>query len=167
MANILPAGSRVLAEKTALLSASLSPPFAFLVQTSAQSIGTGAWTGVTFGVEVFDTHSGHSTSSDTSRYTAQVAGTYMVLGRGGFVPNSTGRRGVRITKNGVVVGGSANFTQTSTGDVWANSASAMVHLDVGEYVEVQIYQDSGGNLNSSGASADVNPSMQLWLLAPD
>ena len=109
------------ATDTALATVSADKPHAFLRQTSNQSIVFGAWTAVTFDTEDVDTHSGHSTSVNTSRYTAAVAGWYHVVGRGSFAANSTGHRGVRIAKNGSVVNGSASYFQAATSDVWSSA----------------------------------------------
>lgn len=142
-------------------------PEARLRQTSAQSINHGTWTALTFGAEDVDTHNGHSTSSNTSRYTAQVAGWYHVTGNGGFVSNSTGHRGVRLHKNGSVVNNTATYFNTSTSDVWSASISADIHLAVNDYVEIAVIQDSGAALNSSGASGDVAPAMNITLINAD
>lgn len=154
-------------DEIARLAATTIKPHAFLRQSSNQSIGHGAWTAVTFGVEDFDTHGGHDLVTNTSRYTAQVAGTYHVIGRGGFAANSTGHRGVRIAKNGTVVNGSGNYFQSTTSDVWSTTGSCDVHLDVGQYVEVQVIQDSGGALNTSASAGDVAPSMSVMLINKD
>jgi len=141
---------------------------AFLRQTSNQSIPHGAWTAVNFDTEDVDSHGGHSTSVNTSRYTATVAGWYEVIGRGGFASNSTGHRGVRIHKNGSVVNGSGNYFQTTTSDVWSNIGSAQVHLNgTTDYVETAVIQDSGAALNTSASAGDVAPSMSVKLISRD
>jgi hypothetical protein len=143
----------------------LKPVHAFLRQTAAQSMPQ-AWTAVNFDTEDVDSHDGHSTSVDTSRYTAVIAGWYAVTGHGSFVTNNTGHRGVRVAKNGTVVPGSATYLQTTTGDVWAAaSIPCQVSLAVGDYVTVEVIQDSGGNLNSGGATTDIQPSMSVVLIA--
>jgi hypothetical protein len=156
------------ATDTALATVSADKPHAFLRQTSNQSIVFGAWTAVTFDTEDVDTHSGHSTSVNTSRYTAAVAGWYHVVGRGSFAANSTGHRGVRIAKNGSVVNGSASYFQAATSDVWSSAGVADVHLNVGEYVEVQVIQDAAaGGLNTAASAGDVAPSMSVFLINAD
>jgi hypothetical protein len=154
-------------DEIARLAATAIKPHAFLRQTSNQSIGHGAWTALAWGVEDFDTHGGHDLVTNTSRYTAVVAGTYTVLVRGGFAANSTGHRGVRVAKNGAVVNNSANYKQTTTADVWSDLGSADVHLNVGEYVEGQVIQDSGGAINTSASAGDVGPSMSVTLINKD
>lgn len=143
-----------------------SKPEAFLRQSSAQSITNGSWQALNFNAEDIDTHDGHSTVTNTSRYTCKVAGTYDINAHGGFAANSTGHRGVRIHKNGSLVNGSATYFQTTTADVWSSSAYAKISMAVGDYVEVYVIQDSGGSVNSSGASGDVSPSMRVTMVNP-
>jgi hypothetical protein len=134
----------------------LAPPIGQFRQTAAQTLTTGTWTAVTFDAEDVDSAGGHSTSSNTSRYTAVYTGWYRVSGGVGFTGNSTGRRGGRWAANGSLVSGSAiMLAATSTGSVAVPAKTMLVYLAVGDYVELQAYQESGGNLDTNVGSGDL------------
>lgn len=99
-----------------------------------------------------DTYGGHSLTTNPSRYTAVVAGWYTVNGCATFgTTSTTGLRGVRIAKNGAAVQGMCCMFQAPTS---TNVSPAIatptrdVFLNVGDYIEVQALQNSGGNLST-------------------
>ncbi|MFJ6085180.1 hypothetical protein ACIQI8_27605 [Streptomyces sp. NPDC092369] len=134
-------------------------------QASVQSIADNTWTPLTLDTEDYDSDNGHSTSTNTSRYTVQVAGTYAITGMVSFAANATGNRAGRITVNGTAVPGSfvKGLAATAT-----HSSGAAFHaqavLAVGDYIELQGLQTSGGALNTSSAT-DVACAMGVWWLA--
>lgn len=126
--------------------------------TSTQSISNGSGdtpTAATLGSEEYDTDGFHSTSSNTSRMTVPSgkAGYYRVRGHAFFAANATGIRFACLAKNGTKYRGSATRTLVpgSTGgiSVWAE---ATLNLAVGDYVELMVYQTSGGSLTIGHAS---------------
>ncbi|MFE5037157.1 hypothetical protein [Streptomyces sp. NPDC056683] len=133
-------------------------------QGTAQSIANNTWTVLTIDTEVFDSDNGHSTTTNSSRYTVQVAGTYLVIGTASFAANATGNRGVRLTVSGVAVTGS--FVKTGAPDTTGSSGLctvAPVVCNVGDYIEVQGNQNSGAALNTS-AAGDVAVSLSAqWI----
>lgn len=142
-------GQKILADHVAALQA---PPIAELRQTGAQTLTTGVWTSLTFDAEVVDSAGGHSTSSNTSRYTAVIAGYYLLSGGAGFASNATGLRGVRWAKNGSSIDSSGTTEPTGSGNNMAYPARGiLVQLSVGDYVELQAVQTTGGNLGTSVA----------------
>ena len=127
--------------------------------TSATSIANNSYTSVNLQTEDFDDDGMHSTSVNTSRFTAQRDGRYLVAGGVGFSGNTTGRRGARIALNGASVEGTATLLiATSASAVAVSTRTAVVEMVVGDYVEVQAFQDSGGALNTSTTS-EVQPSL--------
>lgn len=128
-----------------------SKPVAVMQQTVTQSVANGAWAVMTFDSEITDSHNGHSVSSNTSRYTCQVAGWYRVTARAAFAVNATGSRGARIHKNGPFIQGAANLCGAGTlnGIV---EVSHIVQLLVGDYVEAAAGQNSGGALSTAFAN---------------
>lgn len=125
------------------------PPRAQLRQTVAQSLTSGAFAAITFGAEDFDNYSGHSTSTNTSRYTAQIAGIYQLAGKAAWAGNATGRRATKWQKNGVdITASQVAIIATSASDVEHPATTMMVSLAVGDYVELHAFQDSGGALNT-------------------
>ena len=85
------------------------------------------------------------------RLTAPIAGFYEVSANVGFAPNDTGTRSVNIAINGVTIApacfdrdhgfsGGNNFVGTS----------CVVALSAGQYVTIQVVQDSGVSLALTG-----------------
>lgn len=126
----------------------LNPPQALVIQATLQSIPNGALTPITFDSSVTDGYGGHSNVTNNSRYTAQVAGWYNILGVVAFSANNTGTRTAEVFKNGA---GFA-YSQDWFANNGANAAVAItfvkVQLAVGDYVELNGYQTSGGALNT-------------------
>lgn len=130
----------------------IAPPIFLGYQSAAQSIPNNAFTAITFDTEVVDSYGGHSTVSNTSRYTAQVAGWYDVIGKVSWVANATGRRIATLYVNGSELAYTRGEGIASATAVAASCyALAPVFLNATDYVEVYGLQNSGGALNT-GAS---------------
>jgi len=142
-----------------------SPTFVgcFVYGTANQTVSNTTVTVIPFAAENFDTDGFHSTSVNNSRVTipAGKAGKYLVIARGTFSVNGTGFRQTRVLKNGtavqinVEVGNSTTDTQTN--------ASYILDLAVADYLEIAVYQNTGGNLVVT-ASNDNETSMQVSYL---
>jgi len=138
-------------------AASSTPSFygASVYNSTNQSIPNASLTALSFNSEYFDVGGYHSTSTNTDRLTIPTgrAGYYTVLVQISWGINTTGRRTVRLLKNG--------STQLFSGDVFANSVSAVSnyinwtgYLAEGDYISLQGYQTSGGNLDAYLTDAD-------------
>lgn len=147
-----------------------NPPRAALRQDTFQTLTTLTWTSLTLDFEEWDvpTPGGHSTTVNASRYTSQIDGLFHVVGKASFVANSNGARGCRIAKNGtarpmseVVLPSSANM---STFNFAVSSFPVLVELSVGDYVEVQGWQNTGSNLNTAVSSDGTKSGMMLYLV---
>lgn len=149
----------------------LNPPLARLRATATQSVANLTWTSVLFGAEDCDQANGaagdqHSTSVNTSRFTCAWPGRYLVSGGVAFAGNTTGRRGTRVAINGALVEASGTIViATSASLVIIPVRGTLVYLTVGDYVEIQALQESGGALNVSAAAGnEANSSMDiLWV----
>lgn len=131
------------------VAALAAPPIAVLRQTVAQTLTNGTFTALTFTTEDIDTANGHSTSTNTSRYTCQVAGKYMLTGGVTFASNGTGARYARWRVNGADVSGGGTSMPGISGDqALLPARTVIVALNVGDYVELWAYQGSGGNLDT-------------------
>lgn len=140
----------------------LNPPLFVGTQTTTQSVSTGAWTVLGLNSTQVDTYTGHSNSTNNSRYTAQVSGLYQVCGVSAFTSNSTGVRGTRLQVNGSVVQGTAQMMiPASTSGTALATPVRTVRLTAGDYVEVAGWQSSGGSLSTIVAS-DV--ACALWVV---
>lgn len=129
------------------------PPLAELRQSGAQSVPNNTWTAITFDVEDWDSDvdgtGGHSTSSNTSRYTARYPGWYFVSGGVGFAVNTTGQRGCRWSVNGVTqTAGASLWTASSAFESCIPARGKYLYLAISDYVELYGYQSSGGALNT-------------------
>lgn len=124
----------------------------FLYKAAVQSIPNATWTAVTFSDENWDTNSFHSTSTNTSRITipAGLAGKYQFNSRGYFDSNATGVRYVAIYKNGSSI--SVNYFGAYANNGFV-SMTTLAEAAVGDYFEVYVFQNSGGNLNYNAGTS--------------
>lgn len=148
----------------------LTPPQAHVYHSADRTLTTATWTLAIFDSETADTDAMHSTSSNTSRLVCKTAGTYLVAAQVYFAPNATGGRGVNITKNGA---GTRSSTSPIVSDGFSAgvnntnqlvSVTALVSLAVNDYVELFVYQSSGGNLNYIGGTQGTKFSAR-WVSA--
>jgi hypothetical protein len=142
-------------------------PMFYGYQATSQSMPSNVWTAVTIDTEVIDTDGGHSTVTNTSRYTCQVAGSYLVSGCTSFASNATDYRGAGIYKNGVQVVGGANtqIGNAATRTTIVVQSPIIVPLAVGDYIEMFGNQVSGGALSTQAdAAAGKNCSLlAIWI----
>lgn len=121
-----------------------------------QSIAHNTATAVTFNTDEWDTNSIHSTSANTSRLTipADKAGRWEFHYRVAFAPSGTGVRVAFLKVNGATDAiGSSVVSQANT--PVQNSIVGVLQIDLaaGDYVELFVYQDSGGALNIGNSLA--------------
>lgn len=105
----------------------------------------GAFQTLTFDSERFDTDDIHSTSSNTGRLTAKTAGKYLISGHITWAGNNTGRRILSILLNGATRLADTTLETEST-PVLNQSVATIYELSVDDYVELQAFQSSNGNL---------------------
>jgi hypothetical protein len=129
-------------------------PAIFSSNTTTQTISNATWTAVGLDTEDFDTSGFHSTSVNNTRYTipAGLAGKYLLNTNVKWVNNSTGVRLVRFRKNNT---STLAIQEKSTATEFSDQVSTICNLSVGDYVEVFVYQTSGGNLGLYGDSYDA------------
>jgi hypothetical protein len=122
-------------------------------------------TALTFDSERYDNAELHSTSTNPSRLTAQQAGTYLITGHVNFVPASSGVRGLRMRLNGgTFIAGS--FVPSAGGLVdTVLSVATVYHLAAGDYVELIVYQNSGGSLTVR-ATPNFSPEFAMQWVGP-
>lgn len=144
------------------------PPLAYLRQTVAQSLTSGAFVAVNFDAEDFDSDvdnvGGHSTSVDTSRFTARYAGWYQLGGGPGFSANATGVRLSYWAVNTAVVNGSEVLVPTTSGFSHCHGSRVIpVYLDINDFVELYVFQNSGGALNTSVTAQEQSSAYIKWM----
>jgi hypothetical protein len=134
------------------------------------SCANGATTILTFDTNRFDqgtSTSQHSTSANTSRLTCQQAGVYHIGASLLLANNTTGERYASILLNGttrIAETGGAPDTVGTNGPML--QPHALYQLNVGDYVEVQVFQNSGGALNVLG-SGNGNYGAEFWMARID
>jgi hypothetical protein len=146
------------------LTFALNKPAAKLRQTVAQTLADATFTGLTFTTEDLDSDptgaGGHSTSSVTSRFVAVYAGWYRLEGGCSFATNATNQRGSRWAVNGTAVNASAVLLASVGAGTVVPARGDLVFLAVGDYVELQGYQNRGGTLDTF-ISAEYSPSATI------
>lgn len=143
-------GARVINDSVQVITSQLSP-----------------LTVLAFNAEKFDTDGYHDNSTNNSRLTAPQAGYYLVGATIEFAFNATGRRDVYIFHT-VAGGGSSVAVDQVAGDAPANtvaldvSLGTLIHMAAGDYCEVLVLQNSGGNLNVA-ASTSTDENCVFWI----
>lgn len=130
--------------------------------SAAITIATATLTAVTFNSERYDTDAIHSTTVNTNRLTCVTAGKYLISADMEFAPNATGTyRKLAIRLNGTTIISLAAISPIASGaDASHLSISTIYSLVVGDYVEMMVKQDSGGNLDVS-SSPNSSPEFSM------
>lgn len=140
-------------------------PIFYGVQASTQSLGTGSNVAITLDTGVVDTYGGHSNTTNNSRYTAQIAGYYLIAGCVGYAANATGFRQAALRVNGTQVQGGTNEQAASSASFATTISSPIIikFLNVGDYAEIWGWQTSGGSLNSTAFSDQACSLSAYWI----
>lgn len=129
----------------------LAPPLAALTKNANQAYTSGSFTGITWPTENVDRDGGHSTSTNTNRYTAQTAGYYtMHVFANWTLESASGYRRVLFRTNGTTFGHQDSRPGLAT--VNMSHLSGIAFLSVGDYVEVMADQNSGTTISVANGS---------------
>ncbi|MCX7736866.1 MAG: hypothetical protein N2319_09150 [Candidatus Kapabacteria bacterium] len=137
-------------------------------RNATQTINSGSWTKIQFNTENFDEKSEFDNSTNY-RFTAKETGYYQINARTEFDFSTLGAPGntnsyvsIAIYHNGSAYAyGSKLGLNNSDGTFSAirnNNApvvSDIIYLQAGEYVEIFVYQNTGGNYNIISGSANT------------
>lgn len=128
-----------------------------------QSIANATWTALAMNSERRDTGY-HSISVNNSRLTvpAGYGGPHLVAAGVEFLQNGTGYRAIALYKNGTTFVRMANSLAIATQDHWL-ALSAVLILSASDYIELRVYQDSGGALNVR-VNSDYSPTFEIVYL---
>lgn len=115
-----------------------------LTKSAAQTIPAQTNTAVTWNTELIDTDAFHSTVSNTSRITipAALGGKYLITGTIQWNMANNAMSRLLIYKN------NAQFSYNqypNDGEIRTNQITMVMNLSVGDYIELYVYQDSGGS----------------------
>lgn len=123
--------------------------------SGTQSISNSSWTTVAFNAENFDTGNMHDNSTNNSRLTIPVnaAGVYLIGTNVQFAANATGIRGIRFkyTSSGTQTFGENYVNAVSGGNPTFTGSTMLVSLLASSYVELEVFQSSGGALDLQSA----------------
>jgi hypothetical protein len=157
IATRFPLGAKDLADDSVGTSEIAALPQARVFLNGATNhTSTGNWQKVPMDSTTFDTGGGTAHFDNANdRLIARIAGTYIVTAGAGLAANGTGTRGIRITKGGTQIK-QGDFRNPTTADSTIMSTSDIVVLAVGEYVELEAFQSSGGNLAYAVGTHFVN-----------
>jgi hypothetical protein len=129
----------------------LADPPRVKVTVGALSIPNATATGVTWSASSWNTDSNWSHSTHPTRLTSNTAGYYQIDGQSLWNnTTNTGQRGVSLWQNGIGSGTMLDvetLVATTSGVNVPVHASAIAYLAVGDYVELDAYQDCGGSLS--------------------
>jgi hypothetical protein len=133
-------------------------PFARYRQSAAGVTFVNAvWATMVYDVTDLDTDSGRTgTGSATDRYVARTTGWYNVTAILAFTANSAGARYVRLLVNGTTQVGVAAQAASPSPGISSPVLTRRIHMNVGDYLQVQGYQDSGANLYTYGAAEQTS-----------
>src|SRR5215831_1233030 len=139
-------------------------PAARVYKAAALSVSNATTTGIPFDTERFDTDNIHDVAVNNGRLTCRTAGKYLIGVNIEWNPNATGERIVWLYLNGgtpiAEVRGPANGASATLGQI----ATVLQDMAVGDFVEVYVYQTSGGALN---ITATPNYSPEFWMIRQD
>lgn len=138
-------------------------PRARVTHSSTQSISTATVTTLSFNTEHYDPWAMHDTSTNTSRLTVVKPGVYLVGGSVEFQASATGQRGLYIYLNGVTYI-AYDIHDASAANETAVTVSTVDQFVTGDYVELRVYQSSGGMLNVNSVSR-YTPVFHMTFLA--
>ncbi len=130
--------------------------------TTAQTIASGTTSiPILLDTEEIDTDGGHSVTTNTSRYTCQTAGVFLVFGSVTWAQNTTGSRAAEILKSGASLPGGVSQTSPSAGNGVTSTGLVLVRLAVGDYIELAAWQNSGGSLATSSSSVHLYSTLNI------
>jgi hypothetical protein len=135
--------------------------------STSQAINSGtSSTVLTLDTEIVDSDGGHSTVTNTSRYTCQTAGLYYVSGSVCFnATNANGTRTLNIFVNGAGQVGAGIQAAPSPANGASVFSATLVQLAVGDYVELACWQNSGTSPINTATTLAIATTMNLIRLS--
>jgi hypothetical protein len=110
-------------------------------------LNPGEWTSLTFNSEHWDTANLHETATNSGRLKAPVAGKYYIFANITWEsPIGTGLWGLRLQLNGKTVIAEQSLPNTAAPFRISMSVGTLYGLSAGDYVEAQVFQNSGNPL---------------------
>lgn len=128
----------------------VNQPRCFAYRSTTQSIPDNAETAILFDLEKYDIENLHSITATTSRFTipSGAEGVYLCIGRAAWAANAAGVRDLFINVNGVRQAAARQLPGAAT--AFTMECTTFIRLEVADYVEFSVLQNSGGALNLNG-----------------
>lgn len=142
-----PTAAKLNANGKTALDFLLNPPTFQAAESTSTAAANGTWTKVALPVFTWNNDGVTYSSGDIS---IKTAGLYLVTGELSFAANSTGRRICELYLNGVGTGWIVHISAAGGGGPTNVSFSKMMRFAVNDTLNQQVYQDSGGSLNTAG-----------------
>lgn len=136
---------------TAYQDGEMQRPMVSAFRAAVQSVPNTTYTAVTLDSEEFDTHAMHDTAVNPSRLVAPFAGKYRVTYFVQWAPHATGIRTGRVRVNATLLK-NLPLMQGFAADENSMTGSFTAELAKGDYVELEVYQSSGGALDMRGGA---------------
>ena len=145
----------------------LARPLCDVYSVAVQSIPNNVYTALTFDTEFVDRDpsgsGGHSTSVNTSRFTAVYAGYYGVIGAYTYASNAAGFRGAVIALNGTQQDRTRRIGPPASAATSGHiTVAGTVFLNVGDYTEIMGIQNTGAGLNTDTANLAYCSMRVVW-----
>lgn len=149
--------------KWAAPSAAGQAPQARVYNSANISIPNASTIALTFNSERWDTQGIHSTISNTSRLTCVTAGLYAIDANISWAGSGAGIRETWISLNGITA--IAYETDAPPASTFNQSVATQYRLAAGDYIELLVWQTSGGALNIN-AAGNYSPEFAMaWISA--
>jgi len=138
------------------------PPACVLRRSANQSITTTTWTNVTFDeADYYDPFDMHSPTSNPTRITipSGAAGVYLITATFYWAAAPGWLGSCRFRVNGATIVGENGTANNALN----GCASTHWSCAAGDYIEMQVFQNSGGTVTLSGAGAWAPLFSAVWL----
>jgi len=126
-------------------------------KSAVQAVGSGAWANVQFDTITYR-EGGIAYDSTNYRFMIPFSGWYTISAAASFASNNAGRRGLYITRSGTIV--RQIVVNTVVGAGTSLALSCPKYCKAGDYIDVFVYQNSGGALNLQSV-ADYTPFVEI------
>lgn len=136
-----------------------NPPLCALTtnQTLGQTVGDNTTPVLTFDVVVKNTDGMYNAQTSTNRITIVRPGVYDLRAVATFAANAAGSRFINFLKNGTDVIARAEVgANQASGRGTTISTFASLPLAANDFIQVQVWQNSGGNLLTSAAGPTLS-----------
>jgi hypothetical protein len=129
-----------------------------------QAIANAAVTQLAFDSERFDTDAIHDSAVNNDRLTAKTAGKYVITACVQFDVAAGGIRSLQLRYNGIGTVIGVQYVPPAAANPVIGTVTTIYDLAVGDYVQVWVYQTSGGALNVQ-AAPNYSPEFSMSRIA--